>query len=178
VRTEAPLVLDVHELLESPGVQRTIAFTAPVPDITSGLVSVRGDVDFDLTLEAIDGGVLVRGVLVGEMTAECRRCLEPMADRFRVEGAELYRPPTDVWEEGYAIKDLTVDLEPMARDTIAVGVPRDPLCRPECAGLCSRCGKNLNEGPCDCPEEVDARWSALKELGQGVRGRPPTNGLN
>ena len=164
MRTHSPLVLDVKELLEHPGVRRSIAFDAPVPELGAGLVQVPGDVHFDLTLEAIDGGVLVRGRFSGEAAGECRRCLKPVTQRFDLEGAELYRPPSDVWEEGYAIKDSTVDLEPMIRDTVGLNLPTSPLCREDCAGLCSRCGADLNEGPCACGEEVDARWSALREL--------------
>ncbi len=165
MRTHSPLVLDVRELLESPGVQRPLSFVAPVPDLVSGLVEVVGEVDFDLILEAIDGGVLARGVLAGTMKGECKRCLTALMLPFRFEGAELYRPATDVWEEGYVIKDSTIDLEPMTRDTVALAMSTDPLCRPDCAGLCSRCGADLNESACDCPEEGDPRWSALRELG-------------
>lgn len=186
MRTDSPFVLDVRELLEHPGVRRPVTFVEHVPDLTAGLVRVPGDVTFDLTLEAIDGGVLVRGLFSGDGTGECRRCLKPVTEAFELQAAELYRPPTDVWEEGYAIKDLTVDLEPMVRDTVVLNLAPSPLCRVDCAGLCSRCGADLNEGACDCAEEIDARWTALKELvvpakpeRSGGAGKPsdtPTNG--
>jgi uncharacterized protein len=164
MRTTSPLVLDVHEVLEQPGSRRAIAFDTPVPDLRSGLTSVPADVHLDLTLEAIEGGVYVRGEFSGTAVAECRRCLKPVEQPFRFEAAELYRPPGDVWEEGYVIKDGTVDLEPMALDTIGLNLATSPLCREDCAGLCTSCGKDLNEGPCDCADEIDPRWSALQEL--------------
>lgn len=165
MRTPSPLVLDVHELLEQPGSRREIEFDAPVPELRAGLAEVAGDVHLDLVLEALDGGVLVRGELTGTSTGQCRRCLKPVEQSFGVEGSELYRPPSDVWEEGYALKDGTIDLEPMARDLIGLELPTSPLCRPDCRGLCSRCGADLNEGPCGCPSDaVDPRWSALKDL--------------
>jgi uncharacterized protein len=169
MRTDSTLVLDVRELLESPGQRRPCAFDAPVPDLSAGLSRVAGDVRFDLTLEAIDGGVLVQGTLSGSYDGECRRCVQPVRQPFSYTGAEIYRSANDVWEEGYVIKDLTVDLEPMARDTIALNLPTNPLCQQDCAGLCPRCGADLNEGACDCPEDVDPRWSALREL-KGLNG--------
>ncbi len=179
----APLVLDVHELLEVPGSRRAIEFDAPVPDLRAGLAEVVGDVHLDLVLEALDGGVLVRGELSGESTGQCRRCLKPIAQPFEVESSEVYRPPTDVWEEGYALKDGTIDLEPMARDLIGLELPTSPLCRPDCAGLCSRCGADLNEGRCGCAEESDPRWSALKDLvasegilAEGILAEPAADG--
>ena len=164
MRTPSPLVLDVHELLEEPGSRRSIVFDAPVPELRAGLVEVQSDVHLDLVLDELDGGVLVRSTLSGEVIGQCRRCLTPVGQTFALEGSELFRPPTDVWEEGYALKDATIDLEPMARDLIALELPTSPLCRPDCAGLCSRCGADLNDGPCACPEESDPRWSALKDL--------------
>jgi uncharacterized protein len=170
MRTSSPLVLDVRELLEHPGTQRRIEFDAAVPDLGSGLSSVPGDVHFDLTLEAIDGGVLVRGDLSGTYTSECRRCLKGVSQPFTLSGRELYRPSTDVWEEGYVVKETSIDLEPMARDTVGLGLPTSPLCRDDCKGLCTRCGADLNEGTCDCAAEPegDLRWSALRELGRDL----------
>ena len=52
----------------------------------------------------------------------------------------------------YAVSNLepVIDLNPDIRDEIILGYPMRPLCRPDCKGLCSRCGKNLNEGECNC----------------------------
>lgn len=169
MRTHSPLVLDVHEVLEHPGVQRPIAFEAPSPDIRAGLSRVRGDLSLDLVLEAIEGGVHVRGTVSGAYAAECRRCLEPVTRSFAFEGAEVFRPTSEVWEEGYVVKEGVLDLEPMVRDVIALGLPTNPVCRADCKGLCSRCGSDLNEGECACPEEPDPRWSALSELGRQLR---------
>lgn len=171
MRTNSPLVLDVRELLEHPRTQRPVTIEAPVPDLGAGMSRVTGDVRLDLVLEAIDGGVLVRGELSGTSTAECRRCLKGVDQRFTLSASELYRPSGEVWEEGYVIKDTSIDLDPMARDTIGLGLATDPVCQQDCKGLCPRCGTDLNEGPpCACGAEPtgDLRWSALKELGRDL----------
>lgn len=166
MRTRSPLAVDVFELLESPGSRKHLAFGAPVEQLEVGLTHVEGDVSFDLMLEAIEGGIWVRGTISGRYAAECRRCLAPVSDRFEVTGAELYRPQGEAWEEGYVIRETTLDLGPFVRDAVLLDLPPNPLCRPGCAGLCPRCGANLNEGPCACPPETDPRWSALKDLGK------------
>lgn len=172
MRTHSALVLDVRELLEHPGSQRELEFDAPVEDLQAGLSKVSGDVHFKLVLGAIDGGLLARGEMSGGYTSECRRCAKPVERPFAFEGAELYRPSTDVWEEGYLIKDFLIDLEPMVRDNVALSLPQSPLCREDCAGLCSRCGTDLNDGPCGCAPAVegDLRWAALKEIGRDLKG--------
>lgn len=155
----------MRQLLETPGVRRSVVLEARVPDLEAGLVGVRDEMRFDLVLEAIDGGILVQGDVKGSFTGSCRRCLGPLDLPFEVRVAEVYRPAGEVWEEGYVIKDGTIDLDRMTRDTVGLELPLSPLCRPDCAGLCPRCGADLNEGPCGCPtDEGDPRWSALREL--------------
>lgn len=170
MRTHSPLVIDIQELLDNPRTPRHLRFTEPVPELEIGLSKVADPVAFDLSFEALDGGVLVQGTLTGRLAGSCRRCLRPVGRAFEIEGAEMYRPPSDAWEEGYVLSDTALDLDPMARDLIGLEIPLDSLCRPDCAGLCPRCGADLNEGPCDCPEEIDPRWSQLDELSKKLYG--------
>ena len=58
-----------------------------------------------------------------------------------------------------------LDVSQWARDAIALALPDKILCRPDCAGLCGECGKNLNEEPHTHEEEHgDPRWAALEAL--------------
>jgi hypothetical protein len=42
------------------------------------------------------------------------------------------------------------------------------VCFEGCKGLCALCGRDLNKGPCGCTEEeIDERWSRLKDLDLG-----------
>ena len=56
------------------------------------------------------------------------------------------------------------DLEEIVRTVFVLNMDSKLLCKPDCKGLCCRCGKNLNEGPCDCGKELDPRFAALKQL--------------
>jgi uncharacterized protein len=70
-------------------------------------------------------------------------------------------------EEGetYPIAGDHIDLEPMTREAVVLGLPLAPLCRPDCKGLCPTCGAELNRGPCGCPPPAtDPRWAALDAL--------------
>lgn len=162
MRTHSPLVIDVHEALESPGVRREVSLDAPVTGVPAGMVRA-GDVHLDLLIEAIEGGVVVQGRLTGELTGECSRCLEPLTRDFALEAREIYRTGS-AWEDGYVVREETIDLDPLVTDNVVLNLPQNPTCRPDCAGLCAGCGANLNEGVCDCEPEIDPRWSALQEL--------------
>ena len=56
-----------------------------------------------------------------------------------------------------------------ARDAVALALPDKILCRPDCAGLCGECGKNLNDEPHTHEEQHgDPRWAALEALRDDV----------
>jgi uncharacterized protein len=101
---------------------------------------------------------------------ECRRCLAEVvvpidvsrglifsADEETPEGDGCYVIP----EQG---RDL--DLTEALREEVMLAVPAFVECRPDCPGLCPRCGADLNDGPCGCPPAGDPRWDALKGLSE------------
>ena len=66
-------------------------------------------------------------------------------------------PDVEAEDEGddrYFYQGDHIELAPMLREHIILASPMQPLCRENCAGLCVRCGKDLNEGPCQCPAEA------------------------
>ena len=61
--------------------------------------------------------------------------------------------------------DALLDPEPMVRDSVLLSMPFAPLCRPECEGLCERCGGDRNLGECTCVElPADPRWAGIERL--------------
>ncbi len=58
-----------------------------------------------------------------------------------------------------------IDISEDVKDYAMLAVPMKKLCREDCKGLCYKCGKNLNEGKCNCvKEEIDPRWEPLLKL--------------
>lgn len=167
MHTTSQLIVNVVELLDDPGSRKRLAFSEAVGGLSLELARVRDseELGFDLTLEAVEGGILVRGSVELRYVEICRRCLEENTRDLRFEAAELYRRPQDRWEEGYVIDGETIDLRHMVQENVVLNLPIHPVCRENCLGLCTRCGANLNDGPCGCPEEVvDMRWAALRDL--------------
>ena len=64
----------------------------------------------------------------------------------------------------FPLEGDSADLEDIVRTVFVLNLDSKLLCKDDCAGLCCRCGKNLNEGPCSCQKELDPRFSALKQL--------------
>jgi len=64
---------------------------------------------------------------------------------------------------------IEIDLRPAVREELLLAVPRWVVCRDDCRGLCPRCGKDLNAGPCGCPPAADQRWHGLAALKDKLR---------
>jgi uncharacterized protein len=99
---------------------------------------------------------------------ECRRCLTPVDIPMQLSLSLVFSAVTDIPDdEGcYLIPPRTqvLDLTAAVREEFLLALPQFVECRPECRGLCPRCGANLNEGPCGCPPAADPRWDALRAL--------------
>src|SRR4051812_11266543 len=94
----------------------------------------------------------------------CMRCLEDASPVFDVDAYEVHQPGLGDELASPYIKD-ELDLEAWARDALALALPAQLTCRPECAGLCPECGANLNEDPEHAHERAPSpRWAKLSEL--------------
>lgn len=129
------------------------------------------EIDFlqgELQFTRVNQGIFAQGHLETQVQMTCVRCLEPFSYPLGVEIAERYlfaRPDGDE-ESVYLVPvDGTVDVTEPTRQQIWVNLPIQPLCRPDCQGLCPQCGVNLNHESCVCQEEViDPRLEMLKNL--------------
>ena len=129
----------------------------------------------DVRLESVTEGVLVSGTVTAPVRGECARCLDPITDELVVDIVELFAYPdsatdeTSGEDEVHRIDGDLLDIEPVVRDTIVLGLPWTPLCRPDCAGLCPTCGARLDEvQDGHSHETIDPRWAALQALADGA----------
>jgi uncharacterized protein len=162
----SPFITDIVALRRHQGHRERLAIHAPLADlrVTAAEVPADRDVDLELVLEAVEGGIVVAGVARAPWRGECRRCLGPVEGEVSADVEELFVTESEDGET-YPIRGDHIDLEPMAREVLVLGLPLAPLCRPDCAGLCPTCGADLNRGRCACaPVDTDPRWSALDAL--------------
>jgi uncharacterized protein len=101
------------------------------------------------------------------MVVLCVRCLNEMPQPITIQIEELFYYPPWTAPDGEQVvgEDAFIDLSPIVRDLSLLDLPMQPICRPDCRGLCPECGQNLNEGECDCDRgDVDPRLEALRKL--------------
>ena len=144
----------------------------PLPQGEHSLRELTGSVDLMRT----DQGILVSAVLHCTIVGRCSRCLIDISDPLTLTFQEEYLPTVDASTgaslplpadpDAFLIDSHQVlDLTEAVRQYRLTTESMQPLCKPDCLGLCPHCGYNLNQGPCGCPDqETDARWATLAEL--------------
>lgn len=107
-----------------------------------------------------------------DYTAECARCLAPVNGEFSLSLEKTVAPRNllgdldeDKLDDYAIIEDGFLDMDEQLRAQLEMEFPVRFLCREDCKGLCQKCGKNLNDGKCDCVEkEIDPRFLPLQKL--------------
>nr|WP_169823250.1 YceD family protein [Aldersonia kunmingensis] len=160
----------------------TRTFSAPAR-IGLDLIAIPegAQVDLDLTLQSVSEGVLVSGEVNAPLEGECVRCLEPFEDLLTLSLTELFAYPDSTTEQTTEedeiprVVDDHIDLEPVIIDAVGLALPLQPLCSPDCLGLCSECGVRLAIAGSDHRHEtMDPRWAGLAaKFGSGSASTEP-----
>ncbi len=168
------LQVDLRELAK--GAVQTQAELAADDPLFEGLpVTLTGPVGVGGRLQGTgEGRYYWHGTLALRVTADCRRCLKPVTVPVTADFGALFAedPESLADPDAYPLPPhpTVIDLRPAVREEVMLAVPEYVLCRENCRGLCPRCGKDLNAGPCGCPPaEADPRWRALADLKAKLR---------
>lgn len=157
----SPFVVAVGEL--RPGDQRDYQVEGPI-DVALDSGRIENDVKFSFRVSSLSEGVVANGTGTFTATLTCHRCLSEWEEDRSVEVIQVYEHVPD--EDGRRLEaDGTIDLEPAVRDEAVLDLPLAPLCRPDCRGLCTECGTDLNTDPCSGhTDESDHPLAALRQL--------------
>ena len=163
------MLLGLSEIMDRPGASVTFSTSVDLHDLLYG------------TCYPVSEPVLAKGsvrntagVLV--MTGQITTTIHGICDRCSQEYEEDISFPLDVVlvtelanEENedewvFPLEGDSADLEDIVRTVFVLNMDPKLLCKSDCKGMCCRCGKNLNDGPCSCQKELDPRFAALRQL--------------
>jgi uncharacterized protein len=180
-------------LRELPGIRSLHLGAKHIDALTAGLPmrSALGDeageagaADAKLEFYLEGDNVFARGELTAWIELACSRCLvslhhkiaEPLALTFLPGGmlplegdteddkADLDESNAET-DDTYGYEGEELDMGPVLDERLLLAIPYAPLCKPDCLGLCSQCGANLNDSECGCDRKViDPRLAALKNI--------------
>lgn len=134
-------------------------------------------IHLDAYVRKVNEKVFIKGRIATHIEMNCARCLKPHEENLENTFEAIYLPQPKLQEEGEEIELNETDLDvsyytgdsialyEVLREQLLLLLPLKPLCKPDCAGLCPSCGKDLNEGPCHCETKtVDPRLAVLEQL--------------
>ncbi|HLS63099.1 MAG TPA: DUF177 domain-containing protein [Ruania sp.] len=175
-----PYRISTRDLGRRPGSMRTVELDVTVTEAMGNeviAVPAGAEISLDLRLEAVLDGVLVTGTVDATAHGECVRCLDPVSQDLTIDFTELFAYPGSQQEaaeeeDAEELPELdgdVADLEGTITDAVVLALPFQPLCRPDCPGLCSVCGIHLADAePGHAHEQLDPRWAALSALRETI----------
>ena len=161
------MLLDVDPILHTPGKSLEFRFELDLSDVefagrypVSRPVSVTGQVRN--TADVLELEMYAQS----ELDAMCDRCGKEFDQDKKISYDCVLSD--EIQDESNVdiipLENDTVDVDDLARTAFILEMDTKTLCSEDCKGLCSRCGADLNLGPCSCKKEVDPRLAALAKL--------------
>ncbi len=145
-----PFYINIGFLINQPiGYSRVLPFELDEIDMGDGLSlrAVNGSIDLIRTHD----GIRAQAVFNAEVERECSRCLETFQEKIHSEFEEFFTfPYVEPSEDEIKVpEDGNINFEPILHDYMLMEMPINPVCQPECKGLCDICGQNLNQAVCE-----------------------------
>lgn len=163
------MLLGLSKIIDCPGASVSFATSVDLSDLRFGACyPVRDPVRASGVVRNTAGVLMLSGSLTTRLYGVCDRCAREFQRdvEFPME-AVLVTELSDEENEDewvFQLEGDSADLDDIVTTTFVLGMDSKLLCKPDCKGLCCRCGANLNDGPCGCQPELDPRFAALKQL--------------
>ena len=161
------MICDVSTVVNTEGASINFSEGVEFADFSLDVEVLRAKLNGKITCS---GGVLVlEANLDAKIKTSCARCLKELELPVSVDFSETLVQAGQ--EEGKDLDSVIVfegtevDVGQLAENNLLLNISSKYLCSENCRGLCPKCGKDLNEGDCDCDfDEIDPRWEKLKNF--------------
>ena len=163
------MLLGLRDIIHNPGASVTFSERVDLSDLRFGT-------SYPVSEPVLAVGTVRNTADVLMMKGTIATCLHGVCDRCATEFTQDVELPLDVVlveefssedseDEGvFPLEADSADLEEIVRTVFVLNMDSQLLCKPDCKGLCCRCGKNLNTETCICQKELDPRFAALRQL--------------
>lgn len=164
-------IVDLERLALSSGQARSLELEVGLEPIELGgqtYSPAGGGSEARLDVSRTSSGYALRLRLSSELSGPCVRCLERADTELEIDAREVDQPSTaDEELRSPYVTDGNLDVERWANDALVLALPDQPLCRPDCAGLCPDCGESLNDADPEAHRHErggDPRMAKLRDL--------------
>ena len=163
------MLLDLKPILVIPGASRPFEASEDLSDLVFGSCRPASEPVLASGSVRNTAGVLeLTGEIRTTLHGICDHCAGPFTREISIPVHAVLVPEAELEQAEdewvFGIHDGCADLTDIVTTAFVLGMDSQLLCSPDCKGICFRCGKNLNEGPCGCRKEPDSRFAVLQQL--------------
>ncbi len=155
------MIIELRRFFENDDIKQDFSYEFDAEDeIIASSVSVKGYV------KNATGIVSISAEAVITVSTQCAKCAKDIRKKLTVPVKHfLIDQLNDEDNDDYiVVENFSLNLDELVLEDIYLSLPTRFLCKNDCKGLCPYCGKDLNEGVCDCKKPVDPRLAALQAL--------------
>ncbi len=162
------MILDLKKAFSFERYCETTQFSLDLSDVEFfGNKPFLKPIEFYVTLKNSADVVTLEIKGEADYTAPCDRCATNCNERILVDREYILvtEQENEDNENILLVEEKELNLAELCRTDVMLQIPMKHLCKPDCKGLCSQCGTNLNKDTCNCnKKQIDPRLAALKEL--------------
>ena len=161
------MLLELKDIIQRPGAAKPFAFDLDLSEMEFyGIHPIAEPIHVSGEVRTHAGLLMMTGTAETTLHVNCDRCgkpfLKPMSLSFEHMLADHLEDEEN--DEIILLQGTVLDAGDAVTDDIVYGMDSSNLCKEDCKGRCFRCGKDLNEGPCNCKSELDPRMAVLAKL--------------
>ena len=163
------MLLDLSKIIACPGASVSFSTSLDLSDLRYGnCYPVSEPVQAEGSVRNTAGVLVMTGKIFTTIHGVCDRCASDFTSDAEypldvVLVTELSNEENeDEWV--FPLEGDSADLDDIIRTVFVLNMDSKLLCKPDCKGICCRCGKNLNHEACSCQKELDPRFAALRQL--------------
>ena len=163
------MLLGLSKIIDCPGASVSFSDSVDLRDLRYGnSFPVTDPVEASGTVRNTAGVLMMTGTISTTLHGVCDRCAGDFTSdvEFPIDVVLVTELSNEENEDEWVfpLEGDSADLEDIIRTVFVLNLDSKLLCKPDCKGLCCRCGKNLNHESCSCQKELDPRFAALKQL--------------
>ena len=163
------MLLGLSKIIDCPGASVSFATSVDLSDLRFGTnCPAREPIEASGTVRNTAGVLVLTGSLTTRLYGVCDRCAREFQRdvTFPMEAVLVTELSSEDNEDEWVfqLEGDSADLDDIITTTFVLNMDSKLLCKPDCKGMCCRCGANLNDGPCGCRPEIAPRFAALKQL--------------
>ena len=163
------MLLGLSKIIDAPGASVSFETSLDLSDLLFGTCyPVQEPVQATGIVRNTAGVLVMTGKITGRLNGICDRCATAYTSdvEFPIDVVLVTELSNEDSEDEWVfpLEADAADLDDIVRTVFVLNMDSKLLCKDDCAGLCCRCGKNLNFETCTCEKEIDPRFAALKQL--------------